>query len=711
MKMRIAFSILVFLSLSANAQVPAGLVGHWSLNGDADDSVGGNHGVISGAIFVPSPFGQALKFNGTASDFVDLGFSGLPGSTGPYTIEAWFRTQDPQQQYILQYGLHNTNGGLASLGTWSGNLMTTQHGDRLQGGNAATGDWTHGAVTFDGSVFRLYVNGALVASGGMGTTSVTTNFARLGAEGLDICCYWNGEIDELRVYNRALNPGELAISPTEGPGTCEDSGDTDTDGDGICDQVDNCPVDANPGQDDSDEDGLGNVCDPPQLISRWPLDGNALDVVAGDHDGTVNAAQFIQDGYFDQALHFDGSLSNYVTLGFDDLPTYPSSFTIEGWFRTQSLAQQYIIQYGHHSSAALVSLGTWSGNLMTTQHGQRLQGGNVATGDWFHGAVTFDGSLFRLYVNGTEVISGSMGTVDAGAPNFALMGWEGSHVCCNWNGDIDELRIWDDALLPAQLGAPPQNPDTDGDGLSDDDEATYGTDPNNPDTDGDGLNDGDELGEGTDPLNPDTDGDGDPDGSDPHPLTFDDADSDGLSDAMEGVLGTDPNDSDSDDDGLLDGTEVDPATGTDPLNPDTDGDGMSDGDEVANGTNPNDPDTDGDGIGDADDLLPNDPGNTSGYIEDWTRSLSSDALAFDLSLIEAKNNNAAKGRRNALSNKLIAASNAMGAGDIQEALDTLHSLLKKLDDDPSPRDWMVSGAEKDGLRSNIEQAAYLIGHL
>ncbi len=44
--------------------------------------------------------------------------------------------------------------------------------------------------------------------------------------------------------------------------------------------------------------------------------------------------------------------------------------------------------------------------------------------------------------------------------------------------------------------------DSDGDGLTDDDEINRGTNPNNPDTDGDGRNDGLEVNEGTDPLNP-----------------------------------------------------------------------------------------------------------------------------------------------------------------------------------------------------------------
>ena len=85
--------------------------------------------------------------------------------------------------------------------------------------------------------------------------------------------------------------------------------------------------------------------------------------------------------------------------------------------------------------------------------------------------------------------------------------------------------------------------DSDGDGLSDEEEAEIGTDPNNPDTDGDGFSDGEEVRKGTDPLDPNS-----------HPMpTPGDSDGDGLSDEEEAEIGTDPNNPHTDGDGFSDG--------------------------------------------------------------------------------------------------------------------------------------------------------------
>jgi alpha-tubulin suppressor-like RCC1 family protein len=101
---------------------------------------------------------------------------------------------------------------------------------------------------------------------------------------------------------------------------------------------------------------------------------------------------------------------------------------------------------------------------------------------------------------------------------------------------------WDPSAVAAAdyVITAPRPLDTDGDGLSDADEAALGSDPNNPDTNGDGLPDGaayaaglsltetdmdadglanlDEAAAGTDPFDPDSDGDSAPDGADCYPL-------------------------------------------------------------------------------------------------------------------------------------------------------------------------------------------------
>ncbi len=135
--------------------------------------------------------------------------------------------------------------------------------------------------------------------------------------------------------------------------------------------------------------------------------------------------------------------------------------------------------------------------------------------------------------------------------------------------------------------------DSDGDGITDAEEAKLGTDANSADTDGDGLSDYDEINEyETDPLNPDTDGDGLSDGDEVNSYGTDpnkpDTDGDGLSDGDEvNKYNTDPNKADSDGDGLSDYDEV-MTYNTDPNNADSDGNGFTDGQEIEMGTDPND---------------------------------------------------------------------------------------------------------------------------
>ncbi len=83
-------------------------------------------------------------------------------------------------------------------------------GDYLDSGRApAVGRWQHVAATYDGTTARFYVDGAEVASKVFTGNVGNSNVWRIGAYGVAPTGFFDGSIDDVRIYDRALTASEI----------------------------------------------------------------------------------------------------------------------------------------------------------------------------------------------------------------------------------------------------------------------------------------------------------------------------------------------------------------------------------------------------------------------------------------------------------------------------------------------------------------------
>lgn len=182
-----------------------------------------------------------------------------------------------------------------------------------------------------------------------------------------------------------------------------------------------------------------------------------------------------------------------------------------------------------------------------------------------------------------------------------------------------------------------------------------------------------------------------------------DTDGDGLTDDDEiNLYGTNPLVADSDGDGLNDGVEINDHL-TDPLSSDSDGDGLTDGEEVLDlGTNPLSADTDGDGVNDAVDPTPTVPGVPPSFLADWAHDVAHDICAANTSLFTGPNTIVKRVRRNVLCSLTAMAANLIECGHTTAADALLCLVLAFVDGQPHPTDWMMTSTEKTEIAAQIE---------
>jgi len=204
---------------------PLGMTDWYKGEGNANDAVGNNNGTLeNGATFDVGNTGQAFAFDGindsVLTPTINLGSA--------YSIELWIfpaRTNGGYENLVANgwtsaanFGaLYNHNGNLEY---WQGSTQRA-----LASAPLPVNTWTHVAVTYDGAVNRLYVNGVASGVPSVTHTETFTNPVRFGYSAINLDQYFQGRLDEITFYNRTLLDTEIqSIYDHGGGGKCGSSG-------------------------------------------------------------------------------------------------------------------------------------------------------------------------------------------------------------------------------------------------------------------------------------------------------------------------------------------------------------------------------------------------------------------------------------------------------------------------------------------------------
>jgi len=211
-----------------------GLIAYYPFNGNANDESGfNNHGVVNGAILSSDRFGnqnQAYAFDGQNDEIVINSTNILKDFTAnSHTISLWITSDSNPNvpKFVIDASapgeLDGDQRGIRFESTnkpifkW----VTSVNSYRAYSPNTilSDGTWHHIVGLFDNStsVGKIYIDGveqSISISDGIPSAFELLKIGNISSGGLGNG-YFHGKIDDIRIYNRALNDGEIVILSNE----------------------------------------------------------------------------------------------------------------------------------------------------------------------------------------------------------------------------------------------------------------------------------------------------------------------------------------------------------------------------------------------------------------------------------------------------------------------------------------------------------------
>ena len=172
-----------------------------------------NHGTLTNmdpaTDWVVNGASYCLDFDNT-DDYIDCGTNSLFGFTGPFSVSCWFRTF-VVFDYVVFASKHAGATGWI-VGCSSSKVFCQINSTfNANGSTPAVNTWTHFAGTYDGVTIRCYMNAGTPDTIASSAPTANATAMRIGAYSTTATAPMNGQLDDVRLYNRCLNPNEIAI--------------------------------------------------------------------------------------------------------------------------------------------------------------------------------------------------------------------------------------------------------------------------------------------------------------------------------------------------------------------------------------------------------------------------------------------------------------------------------------------------------------------
>ncbi|MBA4372574.1 MAG: hypothetical protein C0402_06890 [Thermodesulfovibrio sp.] len=410
---------------------PSGLAGWWTGDGNANDISGGHNGTLmNGATYEAGRVGQAFSFNG-ANDYVAIPAHVSMNLGTEFTVDFWMQpavTIDPSDP-LMHTLLFKGDSNLIDIANGDGRIEIIGPAQRPTSVTSTwtAGQWYHIAVTFDSGGYKIFVNG-LQEGSSPDTYSIFGNMSELDlGGGFAPDTDFNGLIDEIEVFTRALSDQEIiAIYNAGTAGKCKPC-----------------------------------IAPPSGMVAWWAGDDNAEDMLGISPGTLMNGATFA-DGKVGRAFSFSGPEASVTVPASSSWAFGTADFAIDFWAYSTSFAARRPLINNRKTGAgdnmwAIEIYG--SANMVEFHSGSSiyLQATNpLLNSNWNHIAVTRSAGTLSIYINGT--LSGSAGVgSDFSQVNDLQIGRDimsGNQLSGgSFQGLIDEVEIHNRALTAAEIAA------------------------------------------------------------------------------------------------------------------------------------------------------------------------------------------------------------------------------------------------------------------